>query len=550
MPGPASSQADWWRSGVVYQVYPRSFADANGDGIGDLAGIEAHLDHLAGAPESLGIDAIWLSPFYPSPDFDFGYDVSDYVGVDPRYGTLADFDRLVEACHRRGVKVVLDLVLNHSSHLHPWFQASRERRDGPYADWYIWADSPGRTRAGRRRPPNNWRSWFGGSAWTWDEGRGQFYMHTFLPEQPDLNWRHPPARAALLDVVRTWLDRGVDGFRLDVFNVFLKDAAMRSNPRREGRTAWERQVHAYDRDQPELADLLAEIRTIVDGRPGRMTVGELFDGTLDAAVRLTGAGHLAFDFSLVLLPWSATAFRDAMARRDAAFGEATWPTVVLSNHDQPRHASRFETGDGAVATAEGELRAKVAATFLLTSRGSPYLYYGEEVALRNLSIPNRLAFDPPARRRNFAWWNRDQARGPMPWSGGPGGGFTTGEAWLPLPPDVASRNVEAQAADPASVLSYYRRLLALRAATPALRVGTQQLLDVGDDDVLAYRRTGTEGSAIVVCNFAPRAAPVILPGAAPGRAWRLALSSHSRAAGDLGGPITLAALEALVAVDQ
>src|SRR6476661_5302005 len=251
-----SASPDWWQTGVVYQIYPRSFADTNGDGMGDLAGIVDHLDHLGGSPESLGVDALWLSPFYPSPDHDFGYDVADYLGVDPKYGTLADFDRLVEGCHRRGMKVVIDLVLNHSSSYHPWFQASRASRSGDHADWYIWRDSPGRSIVGGRRVPNNWRSFFGGSAWTWDEAREQFYLHTFLPEQPDLNWRNPAVRAALLGVVRTWLDRGVDGFRLDVFNTFFKDATLRSNPwRLGGRGAWSWQRHVYDRDQPELRNL-------------------------------------------------------------------------------------------------------------------------------------------------------------------------------------------------------------------------------------------------------------------------------------------------------
>jgi glycosidase len=226
---------DWWQTGVVYQVYPRSFADTNGDGMGDLGGIFDRLDHLGGGSDSLGVDAIWLSPFYPSPDFDFGYDVADYLGVDPKYGSLTDFERLAAGAHARGMKIVIDLVLNHSSSDHAWFQASRASRSGPYADWYIWRDSPGRSILGARRPPNNWRSYFGGSAWTWDDARQQFYLHTFLPEQPDLNWRSPAVREALLGVVRTWLDRGVDGFRLDVFNTYFKDAALRSNPRRIGR---------------------------------------------------------------------------------------------------------------------------------------------------------------------------------------------------------------------------------------------------------------------------------------------------------------------------
>jgi len=328
---------DWWQRGVVYQVYPRSFADSDGDGVGDFGGIIDHLDHLG--RDGLGVDAIWLSPIYPSPDYDFGYDVSDYTGVDQRFGDLDSFARLVDECHRRGIRVILDLVLNHSSHLHPWFQASRSSRSGPHADWYVWADGAGHGPDRRRRPPNNWRSFFGGSAWTWDDARGQFYLHTFLPEQPELNWRSADVRAAMLEVVRTWLDRGVDGFRLDVFNVFFKDARLRSNPPRVGRRgAWSWQRHLYDRDQPELAEMLAELRNLVDERPGRMTVGELFDGTIAQAAEFTSPRHLVFDFTLLATPWSAAAFRETIARIEQAFGPDRWPTLVFSNHDQPRHA--------------------------------------------------------------------------------------------------------------------------------------------------------------------------------------------------------------------
>ena len=550
----AEGEADWWQTGVVYQIYPRSFADTTGDGFGDLPGIVANLDHLGGAPDSLGVDAIWLSPIYPSPDHDFGYDVSDYTAIDPRYGSLADFDRLVADCHARGIKVLLDLVLNHSSDQHPWFKASRASRTGPFADWYIWADSPGRSITGGRRLPNNWRSWFGGPAWTWDEGRGQFYMHTFLAEQPDLNWRNPEARAALLDVVRTWLDRGADGFRLDVFNVFFKDAALRSNPRRVGgRSAWSWQRHVHDRDQPELAELLRDIRAIVDERPGRMTVGELFDGTITTAADLCVPRHLAFDFSFMFLPWSAAAFARAITERDAAFGPDRWPANVLSNHDQPRNASRFDVPPGAGRSAnEGDARAKVAAALLLALRGTPFLYYGEEIALRNLSIPNAEAFDPPARRASFLspWWNRDQARGPMPWNGGPGGGFSTGRPWLPLPPDYTERNVTRQSADPDSVLSFYRRLLRARRELPALRQGTQELVEAGDVDVLSWVRRTEGTSAIVALNFASRPADIRLPVSLRGRPWRVSLSTHPRTADEaLGGPVTLAPLEALIAYD-
>jgi alpha-glucosidase len=555
---------DWWKEGVVYQIYPRSFADSNGDGTGDLPGILAHLDHLNdGTPSSLGVDAVWLSPIYPSPDFDFGYDVADYVGVDPRYGTMADFERLVEACHARGIRLILDLVLNHSSHEHPWFVSSRSSRTGPHADWYIWRDSRGRTITGKRRPPNNWRSFFGGSAWTWDEGRGQFYMHTFLPQQPDLNWRNPATRAALIDVVRTWLDRGVDGFRLDVVNVYFKDARLRSNPLRIGRRGWwSWQRHLYDRDQPELADALRELRAVVDARGGRMTVGELFDGSFTEAARLVSANHLIFDWSLIGLPWKARAFADAIEARDRALGPDRWPANVLSNHDQPRHAGRYESvppGDGSV----GDARAKVAAALLLTLRGTAFLYYGEEIGLRGLDIPNAEAMDPPARHASFLspWWNRDQARGPMPWRPGPGGGFTAARPWLPLPPDLDRRNVEAETKDPDSVLAFYRRLLWVRRETTALHGGAQELVDVGDVDVLAYRRAAEGASALVVLNFASRPATVQLPDAAPTGAaafaasgrrglWRVALSTHERTSGDaLAGPVNLAPLEAIIAYD-
>ena len=545
-------RAEWWQRGVVYQVYPRSFADSDGDGIGDLRGILDRLDHLEdGTPGSLGIDALWLSPIYPSPDHDFGYDVSDYVGVDPKYGTLGDFDRLVEACHARGIKVILDLVLNHTSHRHAWFESSRSGRTGPHADWYIWADSPGRSITGKRRPPNNWRSWFGGSGWTWDEGRGQFYFHTFLPEQPDVNWRNPETRAALLDVVRTWLGRGADGFRLDVFNVFFKDAALRSNPRRIGRRGWwSWQRHVHDRDQPELHQALAELRALVDEAPGRMTVGELFDRSFEAAAEFVAPRHLIFDWALIFLPWSARAFAEFIERRDRAFGPDRWPANVLSNHDQPRHASRHDTDGGSAAL--GDARAKVAATLLLTLRGTPFLYYGEELALRNLVIPNAQAFDPPARRSNllFPWWNRDQARGPMPWRPGSGGGFSTGKPWLPLPPDVDERNVERQGADPDSVLSVYRTLVRLRREQPAITHGAQVLLDAGDPDVLAYRRSADGRSAVVALNFASREAAVRLPAARAGGAWQIAFSTHARTVAEpLVEPVILAPLEALIAYD-
>jgi alpha-glucosidase len=540
---------DWWREGVDYQIYPRSFSDSSGDGLGDLGGIIERLDYLNdGTPRSLGVDAIWLSPIYPSPDYDFGYDVSDYVAIDPRYGTLADFERLVAEAHRRGIRVVLDLVLNHSSHQHPWFEASRASRTGPFADWYVWADPGGRAGSGRPRPPNNWRSYFGGPAWTWEPARNQFYLHTFLPQQPELNWRNPDVRAAMLNVVRTWLDRGVDGFRLDVFNVFFKDARLRSNPPRVGgRGAWSWQRHLHDRNQPELLDVLEELRGVVDEAAGRMTVGELFDGTIAQAAEYTAPRHLVFDFSLLATPWGGPAFAEAVRRRESAFGPDRWPTVVLSNHDQPRHASRYDD------RRYGEARAKVAAALLLTLRGSPFLYYGEEIALRNVPIPNAQAVDPPARRSSllFPWWNRDQARTPMPWTSGPAGGFTTGQLWLPQGPDVERRNVAAQDADEASVLSFYRRLIWLRRGRPALRGGSFEMLSLGEDDALGYLRRADGQTAAVLLGFEGRPLRVRLPACPSGGPWRVALSTHREAGDRIGGQqLVLEPLEALILLDD
>lgn len=544
---------DWWQRGVVYQVYPRSFADSNNDGVGDLPGLIEKLDYLNdGTERSLGVDAIWLSPIHPSPGFDLGYDVADYDAIDPILGTLDDFDRLVAQAHRRGIRIMLDLVMNHTSSAHRWFEESRRDPGGPFGDWYLWRDGT-RDRFGRLRRPNNWTSFFGGSAWTWDEVRGQFYMHTFLPEQPDVNWRNPAVRAAMLTMARGWLDRGVDGFRLDVFNAFFKHADLPSNPRRYlGRRPYDRQVHLYDKDRPELEDFLAEFRALVDSYPGRMTVGELFSADPSLAPRLSAPRHLVFDWDLISQRWNARGFAEASRRHEEWFGPAGWPTIALSNHDQPRQASRLAP---AADPATSDAVARAAAVLSLTLRGTPFLYYGEEIGARDVPIPWSEIIDPPAKRggrlvrRLVPWWNRDQCRSPMPWGDGPNGGFSPVRPWLRMAPDVDRRNVALQDRDPSTVLATYRQLIWLRRSHPALQVGTYRELGATPRDVLAYERATSDETIVVAVNFGSAATSFRVR---TGRHWSVLFSTDERPADELAGgdQLTLGSREALILAAQ
>ena len=549
-PGPVAPGGlgpEWWREGVVYQIYPRSFADSDGDGVGDLPGITDRLDHLG--PGGLGVDAIWLSPIYPSPGLDVGYDVSDHESVDPRFGTAADFDRLVAEAHRRGIRVVLDLVMNHTSDRHPWFEASRLSRDNPYADWYLWRDPAGFDSRGRPRRPNNWVSFFGGPAWTWEPRRGQFYHHTFLSQQPDLNWRNPAVEEAQFRMVRGWLDRGVDGFRLDVFNVFLKHPDLLSNPRRPGPTAWSRQVHTNDRDQPDFVDLVGRFRALVDSYPATFTVGELFDAGPERAAELAADRHLVFDWELLGAPWSAEAFGVVIDRREGVYGPDRWPALVLSNHDQPRHASRLAHSAG-IEDVDGI--AKAAALILLGLRGTPFLYYGEEIGMVDVPIPSDEIVDPPARWASpaFPWWNRDQCRTPMPWTGEPGVGFTSGRPWIRIGPDAARRNVAAQRGDPDSVLECYRRLLAVRRNLPGLRLGSLRRLRTDSPEVLAWRRGEGADAVVALVNFSTGERRVRWEAADPaadGATWRTVVGTSAKpAVPEADGRILLRGLEGVL----
>lgn len=502
----------WWRDGVIYQIYPRSFLDTTGSGMGDLNGITHKLDYLA----DLGVDALWLSPINPSPDVDFGYDVSDYCAIDPKFGSLADFERLIRAAGDRGMRIVVDLVLNHTSDQHAWFRQSRSSRQDPCRDWYLWQDAhPG------GQPPNNWQSVFGGSAWEWDAATRQYYYHMFYKEQPDVNWRNPKTRRALLDVFRFWADKGVKGFRLDVFNVFFKDALLRDNPcKLFGRRPFERQRHLYDYDQPEMADLLAELRQLLDAYPEAYTVGETFESDARKAASYCGAQslHAAFNFEFTQSAWCAAGFARRINEWENALGQEKWPTWVLNNHDTPRSASRY-------TRAENDERLKLAAAMLLTLRGTPFLYYGEELGMRDIRLKRSQILDPIGRQYWPFYKGRDGCRAPMQWSAAPQAGFSAVQPWLPLHPDFRQRNVEAQLAQADSLLNFYKRLLALRRQQPALVSGSQQLLAHLPPDVLGILRQYEGVCVLALLNFGRSARTISLPDV--GNQWQYCLSSDN-----------------------
>lgn len=500
----------WWRDGVIYQIYPRSFADSNGDGLGDIQGITARLNYL----EDLGITAIWLSPFYPTPDSDFGYDVSNHVDIDPRFGNLADFDELLVESHRRGICIILDLVLNHTSDHHPWFLESRSSKVNPKNDWYIW-----RNAAPAGGVPNNWQAVFGGRAWTYESARNQYYYHMFLKEQPDVNWRNPEVRKAQMDVVRFWLERGVDGFRLDVFNVYFKDAEFRNNPPRLGLRGFDRQYHVHDSDQPEMIPLLNKLRAILDLYPERYAVGETFFATPEKAAYYCGSErlHSAFNFDFSERRYNPVEFLDAIRKCEKAAGTNIWPNYVLSNHDIPRPATRYARG-------EDDSRVKVAMALLLTLRGTPFLYYGEEIGMRDVSLRRGQIMDPPGRKYWPLYKGRDGCRSPMQWDDSVNAGFTSGKPWLPLHPDYPIRNVAAQREDPDSVFNLTRKLISLRKEIPALREGAFIPVSGVPRGVLAYLRRIEQQMVLVALNFTSRRNK-ISTGSIPKGRWELLIST-------------------------
>ena len=486
----------WWQTGIIYQIYPRSYQDSDGDGVGDLNGIRQRLDYI----QNLGVKAVWLSPIFPSPMHDFGYDVADYVGIHPLFGTMADFEALLAEVHARDMKLILDLVPNHSSDEHAWFKESRSSRDNAKRDWYIWRDP-----APDGGPPNNWLSFFGGPAWTFDEATGQYYLHQFVSQQPELNYRHPEVLPAMLNNMRFWLDKGVDGFRVDVIWLLLKDEQLRDeppNPQWNGGDPHGSLQHIYTQNVPGIHGIVRQMRAVLDEYDERMMVGEIYL-PYDELVKYYGRSqdecHLPFNFHLINCAWDAQKVRELVESYEAALPAAGWPNWVLGNHDQHRIASRV-----------GAAQARIANMLLLTLRGTPTTYYGEEIGMENVPIPAEFIQDPPAvNQPEIAdLVGRDPERTPMQWDSSPNAGFADAGVtpWLPVADDYQQRNVAQQADEPTSMLSLYRALATLRQTEMALQVGEYASVETAVSSIFAYKRTYPgQDSFLIVLNFGGKA---------------------------------------------
>lgn len=481
----------WWQHDVIYQIYPRSFQDSNRDGIGDINGIITRLSYL----KDLGIKTIWLSPVFPSPMVDFGYDISDYTNIHPVFGTLADFDRLVDEVHARNMKLLVDLVPNHTSYLHPWFVESRSSRDNPKRDWYLWRDA---TPEGN--PPNNWRASFGGCAWEWDEHTQQYYYHAFTKEQPDLNWRNPEVQQAMFNVMRFWLDRGVDGFRIDVLWHLIKDKELRDNPvnpdYKPHMATYDELLPVYSTDQPEVHDIVQKMRKVLDEYGDRIMIGEIYL-PLHKLVTYYGTDnngtHLPFNFQLLTVPWDSQKLFSAIQEYEAAIPVNGWPNWVLSNHDQPRIASRV-----------GPAQARIAAMLLLTLRGTPTIYYGDEIGMRDVAIPANEIQDPQGLNMPDKNLSRDPARTPMQWNEYEFAGFSTTKPWLRVDRNSRTVNMHAQSTDPDSTLTFYKKLIRLRKNEPALNMGSY-IPVMSDHQMISYlRKYPGYSSFLVVLNLTHR----------------------------------------------
>jgi len=506
------NQMLWWQRGVIYQVYPRSFKDSNGDGIGDLQGILAQLDYLSW----LGVDAIWISPFYPSPMADFGYDVSNYTNVDPIFGDLATFDELLQQAHRRNLKVIIDFVINHTSDQHPWFLASRSSRNAPMRNWYVWADAKP-----DGSPPNNWISLFGGSAWEWDPATEQYYLHSFDKKQPDLNWRNPQVKAAMFDVVRFWLERGVDGFRIDAAHIIMKDPQLRDNPpntsgariMHKSMGEYDSQLHLYDKGHPDTHAIYRKFRQLLDSysrEQPRIAIGEMHILNLEEWISYYGANldemQMPFNFGLLLADWRATAIRQSVDVYEATLLPGAWPNYVLGNHDEPRIASRI-----------GSSQARIAMMLLLTLRGTPTLYYGDEIGMHDADIPPERVQDPLA--KGIPDIGRDPVRTPMQWDSSQNAGFCppTVEPWLLIPGDYQQLNVAVERDDPHSMLSLTRTLIEMRRTTAVLNAGSYHPVENVPNDCFVYLRELADQRRLIALNFSSDEQVLSLPEMGSGR---------------------------------
>jgi alpha-glucosidase len=502
-------QYRWWQTGVIYQIYPRSFKDTTGNGIGDLAGIIEKLDYLT---HTLGVDAIWISPFYPSPMKDFGYDVADYVNVDPLFGDLKTFDQLLKLAHQRQLRIIIDLVINHTSDQHPWFLESRSARDDPKRDWYVWVDAKP-----DGSPPNNWLSVFGGSAWEWDEKTGQYYLHSFLKEQPDLNYRNPQVWKAMEGVICFWLDRGVDGFRIDVAHYIMKDPQLRDNPivtspRQRGHRPlyeYDTQIHLYDKGHEDLHPIYRKFRQLLDAYNHdwpRVSIGEVHIFELEEWVKYYGENldeiHMPFNFKLLYSKWEARKVRGVVDELEAVLPDGGWPNYVLGNHDESRLVSRI-----------GKEQARVAAMLLLTLRGTPTLYMGDEIGMADVKIPAEYIQDPPG--LIHPTFGRDPCRTPMQWDDSQNAGFSeasAGNLWLPLSKEYHQVNVSHALRDAKSILNLYRTLLDYRNQTPALQWGEYEAIYSVPESCFAFTRLAESGPMVLVAlNFSSREQHLSIP---------------------------------------
>lgn len=498
----------WWKEAVVYEILIASFQDSNGDGIGDLPGITQQLDYL----RELNVGALWLSPFYKTELFDAGYDVSDYYDVDPRFGTLDDFKRLLEQAHRREIRIIIDYVPNHTSHKHPWFLKSRQSRDNPYRDYYLWSDP-----ASDGGAPNNWLNRFGRSAWTFDDATGQYYFGTFAPEQPDLNWRNPAVVEEMFSVLRFWLDMGVDGIRVDAMAHLVKDRRLRRNPRdpyyNDQQDPSNKVERFYSQNQPELLRVIFDMKQVISHYPDRVFMGEVFLNAEQISIYQRAGADLLLSTSMLQGQFDPVHLQLNIDHLEATTAQDAWPARASGDHDLKRLASRIRPEHW-----------RMAALLQLTVRGTPTMYYGEELGLKDSDVPPEKMMDPSG--RDNPRYSRDPFRLPMPWTDGPYAGFSNVEPWLPLDEDTISKNVAAQEKDPESLLHFYRRIMKLRAATDCLKIGDYTPLDA-PENVLAFRRGDENSGMLVALNFRER--PVAWP--LGGKRAQVIFSTHARSYG-------------------